>query len=91
MRATIPVTIRFWTMVTRTPDHWVWVGYVNAKGYGYFQRHRGDSPEPAHRVAWDLTGGDPVPKGYGLGVLCGLRSCVKPSHHAIARQGRRAK
>ena len=90
-RKTTPVEGRFWPKVLKTPDHWLWTGYVNPKGYGYFQRTRAHSPEPAHRVAWDLSG-LPLPTGgLVIGSDCGLRLCVRPDHHTVVREGRRRK
>jgi hypothetical protein len=77
---------RFWAKVTghqgfnSLARHWLWEGYVNPKGYAYFQRHDGMSPEPAHRVARELVTGHPIPAGLQLFNTCGLKACVNPAH-----------
>jgi hypothetical protein len=52
---------------------WLWVGVVNAAGYG--QSGRGY----AHRVNYEDTVG-PVPEGLELDHLCRVRHCVNPAH-----------
>lgn len=46
---------------------WYWTGHLNPDGYG------------PHRRAYRLHVG-PIPAGYHLDHLCGVRHCVNPAH-----------
>lgn len=57
-------------------DCWVWQGAVSkTTGYGVV----GHRAQPAHRVMWILTFGEPA---IGLMVLhkCDVRRCINPAH-----------
>ena len=58
---------------------WLWPGPYNQRGYG---RRSGIYGEPlAHRGAWrlahDMT---PIPYGYHVDHICGVKACVNPAH-----------
>src|SRR5688500_89198 len=50
------LTDRFWALVTKTDECWIWNGSINKAGYGYWEVQ--DRPirirKMAHRVAWEL-------------------------------------
>jgi hypothetical protein len=75
-----PAPFRFWGKVRHDNGHWLWTGYINPKGYGYFQSDPTTNPEPAHRVAWRLSGRDLTP-GMNIANTCRVRACVNPAHH----------
>lgn len=77
-RARRPLAERFWEKVERTDACWLWQGHRNHKGYGYIsvnRRHVG-----AHRVAYEMARGVPVPAGLEIDHLCHVRHCVNPDH-----------
>jgi hypothetical protein len=73
---------RFWSKVARSSDDdcWLWTGRT-LKGYGSFQVGSKDRFEAAHRVAWRLIHGSPVPDGLVLDHLCSNRLCVNAVRH----------
>lgn len=69
---------RFWQKVDRysQADCWPFKGYIGKNGYGYISYKL--KKRTAHRLAWELTHGDP-------GELCVLhrcdnRRCCNPDH-----------
>jgi hypothetical protein len=68
-----------------------WLGTVNKHtGYGNFSTVRGKT-DMAHRVAWELANGEPVPEGLVIDHVaelgCVHRDCVHPGHlEAITRK-----
>jgi hypothetical protein len=48
-----------------------------SRGYGYFSI--GGKRNPAHRVAYELSG-KTIPLGFDLDHVCHVRRCVRPSH-----------
>lgn len=85
---TVPVPGRvlaaFWSKVEiGEPDEcWAWRYHVGSHGYGSI----GWSAEgvsrntTAHRVAWMLAHGTPVPVGLTVDHLCRVRVCCNPAH-----------
>lgn len=69
---------RFWAKVNKTDSCWLWTGAITGAGYGNFWI--GGGYEAAHRVAWRLSGGAPVPRELVLDHLCRNRACVNPEH-----------
>lgn len=53
---------------------WPWTGYRAPNGYG---RLGGSPTEQAHRVAWELASGAPVPPGMVVIHVCDNRACVR--------------
>lgn len=51
----------------------LWMGRTTKSGYGR------DGLHGAHRVAWEAEYG-PVPEGFVLDHLCGVRNCVALHH-----------
>lgn len=78
---------RFMDRVEKEPNAgcWLWVGSINANGYGVFcQSARKDLPKNnrtvfAHRYAYREIKG-PVPDGLVIDHLCRIRNCVNPDH-----------
>lgn len=68
---------RFWTLVNKQSECWIWEGTTNAGGYGTFQ-HNGRQVL-AHRVAYTLDKGT-IPTGLVIDHLCAKRPCVNPDH-----------
>jgi hypothetical protein len=63
---------------------WLWLGSVNAGGYGQIRREpEGNAVRGAkttvHRVAWELTRGS-IPDGMHVCHVCDNPRCVNPSH-----------
>lgn len=52
---------------------WLYQGYVNHDGYGM------TTTAPAHRVFYESHVG-PIPDGFQVDHLCGVKSCVNPAH-----------
>lgn len=75
---------RFWSKVEVGPDCWEWVGY-KLRGYGQFWRH--GRTQRAHRVAWEMSHGHPVPDDLTIDHLCRNPGCVRPDHMEIVPAG----
>lgn len=64
---------------------WLWMGYVNKKGYGWVHR----APFgviPTHRAFWIRKNG-PIPTGLVIDHMCRVRSCCNPDHlRAVTRR-----
>lgn len=69
---------RFWSKVDVRPDGcWWWTGAIGASGYPHIKVD--GKKQRAHRIAYELFAG-PVPDGFDVDHLCGVRKCVNPSH-----------
>ncbi|MEQ6351506.1 HNH endonuclease [Ralstonia pseudosolanacearum] len=86
-RTRLPLSVRLWSRVDMSagPDScWLWLGGVNAKGYGQIRREpvgnatRGEKTL-THRVAWELTHGA-IPDGLHVCHRCDNPCCVNPAH-----------
>jgi hypothetical protein len=64
---------RFWSLVDRTGECWIWLGRVGTNGYGYF------GSELAHRLAYELEIGPLLPGEFAC-HRCDNRICVRPGH-----------
>lgn len=71
---------KFWASVLRLPGDacWVWSGAKTPKGYG--QVCWGGRRTYAHRVAWELSVGEPPKPGHEICHHCDNPSCVRPDH-----------
>jgi hypothetical protein len=74
-----PLADRFWEKVRKNFDCWEWTGAKFPSGYGAFQVRRGHSAR-AHRVAFELTNGQPLGKGALVCHRCDNPGCVRPDH-----------
>ncbi len=72
----VPIEIRFWKYVQKTPSCWLWMGHKNNTGYGVI--HLNGKNALAHRVSLILEGKDIE----GVFVLhkCDTPTCVRPEH-----------
>ena len=72
----------FWRRVERgLPDEcWLWSRAKNPGGYGVWSIARLGRQFMAHRVAWTVAHGAPIPKGLSVDHLCRHRACVNPWH-----------
>jgi hypothetical protein len=72
-----PIEERFWNKVVKGDYCWVWVGYLNDKGYGVI----GDWNKTylAHRVSYNIHKGT-IPEGLYVCHTCDNPSCVNPEH-----------
>ena len=77
---------RFWSRVEKTPTCWLWRGGVTNKKrpYGVFSvRNR---TTVAHRVAWWIAHGRPVPSALQACHRCDVTLCVRPEHLFLGTQ-----
>ena len=73
---------RFMSKVDTSGDCWLWTARLDKDGYGRYRV--GSSLQQAHRVAALENG--PIPDGYEVDHLYGVRRCVKPEHlEAVTR------
>src|SRR5262245_62037402 len=75
-RAPLPIPPRFWPRVAKGPGHWMWSGGKTTAGYGLFYLS-GHRSVYAHRVAWELASGEPVPEGAWVLHTCDVPGCVR--------------
>ena len=79
-------TDRFWAKVEKTRDPaacWPWRNGRNGAGYGVIVWH--GKRTYAHRLAYELYHGHPVPAHLVVRHLCGNQLCCRPSHLAVGR------
>lgn len=82
---------RFWSNVDRRAGGeacWPWKRAANGSGYGV---HRSGAngisfTTMAHRVAWMLTSGSPIPTGAVVDHRCSVRLCCNPAHLRVVTQ-----
>lgn len=82
---------RFWEKVDKSgpfprdplimlPDGcWLWTALINPRT-GYAQFHPNRTPVLAHRWAYEVIRGDPIPVDMEIDHLCRVRHCVNPDH-----------
>jgi hypothetical protein len=71
--------MRFWAKVHKTETCWLFMGLRTKFGYGEFHV-TARQPVGAHRVAWILTHGGPIPQGIYVCHTCDVPACVNPAH-----------
>ena len=71
------VQVRFWKLVDKQADCWLWTGGCSLGGYGQFSNTGGS--KAAHRAAYEFLVGE-IPKGLHLHHTCYQRNCVNPAH-----------
>jgi hypothetical protein len=67
---------RLWSRVLKSEGCWTWTGKLHASGYGLIYDTDGRDLR-AHRVAWELTTGEPIPDGWRVGHVCDNPPCVR--------------
>ena len=73
----------FWKKVEKTSSCWIWTGYRAGGGKWYGMLNAavlGPFPVYAHRLAWSLHTGKPVPKDKHVLHRCDNPGCVRFSH-----------
>lgn len=71
---------KFWALVDKSGECWLWLGRRDPHGYGIFKL--GPKVRRAHRLAWILTHGE-IPDGLNACHNCpdgDNPSCVNPAH-----------
>lgn len=71
----------FWKHVSNLDDStdtcWIWVGAMYDDGRGKFWDSRRRRLVKAHRAAWELRHGLPIPEGHRLKQRCNQPNCVR--------------
>lgn len=77
-----PTTLpaRFWSKVDRRSpaECWPWLRHLVAGGYGSIKID--GKNQLAHRVAWRLAYGQPIPDGLLIRHSCDYARCCNPAH-----------
>lgn len=72
-----PIEDRLWPKVRKTDDCWDFLGALRW-GYGVIGSGGHDGPTVyAHRLAWEIASGAPVPPGHQINHTCDRRICVR--------------
>lgn len=67
---------RFCEKVDRSGSCWLWTAAPMSGGYGAFQLSPGHQVG-AHRYAWTMASGEPIPDGLDALHTCDVRPCVR--------------
>lgn len=75
-----PFKVNFLARISVQEDGcWLWIGGGSRERYGRF--YAGDTKEQwAHRNAWRLHTGQPIPEGIQIHHVCAVPKCVNPAH-----------
>lgn len=68
---------RFWSMVDKSGECWIWTGHRFKSGHGCVGVNYKN--KKAHRIAWELTNGK-IPKGKMILHSCDNPPCCRPDH-----------
>jgi len=79
MGTPIPISVRFWPKVEKTPTCWNWTAFKDKNGYGQIGSGDRSKHEYSHRVSYVLAYGE-IPKGMHVLHKCDNPSCVRPDH-----------
>lgn len=72
---------RFWSFVEKSDGCWLWRGGRRGTGtYGGFWHSPARGTLGAHRFAYEMAHGSPVPEGLTIDHLCRTPLCVRASH-----------
>lgn len=80
---------KFWAMVEKGNDCWLWLGSKRGKGYGqiYIGIINGRKRQTyAHRVSWEIANGQSIPDGLEVLHRCDTPLCVRPEHLFLGTQ-----
>ena len=70
---------RFMEKVDKTSTCWNWTANTNNKGYGMFSINKAIGKKLAHRISFELHGGE-IPNGACVLHRCDNPACVNPDH-----------
>jgi uncharacterized coiled-coil protein SlyX len=70
---------RFWEVVVKTGECWLWTGDMYNDGYGRIRPGLGKKYVRAHRFSWELHHGA-IQKGLYILHHCDNPICVRPDH-----------
>ncbi len=74
----VPLADRFLRHFNQAGDCWEWRRNLTKQGYGQIRRGgKGDGNVYAHRLAWELAAGAPIPPGMDVCHTCDNRRCVR--------------
>lgn len=79
-----PLAERFWEKVDTSGDCWIWTGGKTGRRYGAIDA--GGSAHVlllAHRVAWEIATGEPIPDGGIIAHSCDNPSCVRNDEESV--------
>lgn len=75
---------RFWAKVKigKLNECWEWTSDIGKNGYGNFEVKKNNKfiHVRAHRLAYELLDGNPIPAGLVIDHLCRNHRCVNPFH-----------
>lgn len=83
MKPVINDEARFWSMVDKTENCWLWQGALR-RGYGQYRlwgRSWG-----VHQIAYKLLRGE-IPETMTIDHLCRVKNCVNPEHMELVTGG----